>query len=200
MIETTLCTGNRAVCYGAIDAGCRHFFGYPITPQNDIPEYMSEELPKLGGIYKQTESEVSSINMVYGAVAAGVRAMTSTSSPGFSLMQEAVSGIAAAELPAVVVDVQRGGPGLGTTQTAQMDYFQATKGGGHGAVRSYWRRIRSRKPTTCCSSPFIWPIRIGLWLLSSWMPSSARWSNRSIGSLWIWARSRKRTGRCAARD
>lgn len=135
MTATTLCTGNRAVCYGAIDAGCRHFFGYPITPQNDIPEFMSEELPKLGGIYKQTESEVSSINMVYGAVAAGVRAMTSTSSPGFSLMQEAISGIAAAELPAVVVDVQRGGPGLGTTQTAQMDYFQATKGGGHGGYR-----------------------------------------------------------------
>ena len=132
MTETTLCTGNRAVCYGAIDAGCRHFFGYPITPQNDIPEFMSEELPKLGGVYKQTESEVSSMNMVYGAVAAGVRAMTSTSSPGFSLMQEAVSGIAAAELPAVLIDVQRGGPGLGTTQTAQMDYFQATKGGGHG--------------------------------------------------------------------
>ena len=132
MTETILCTGNRAVCYGAIDAGCRHFFGYPITPQNDIPEYMSDELPKLGGIYKQTESEVSSINMVYGAVAAGVRAMTSTSSPGFSLMQEGISGIAAAELPAVLVDVQRGGPGLGTTQTAQMDYFQATKGGGHG--------------------------------------------------------------------
>jgi len=135
MTEITLCTGNRAVCYGAIDAGCRHFFGYPITPQNDIPEYMSAELPRMGGIYKQTESEVSSINMVYGAVAAGVRAMTSTSSPGFSLMQEAVSGIAAAELPAVVVDVQRGGPGLGTTQTAQMDYFQATKGGGHGGYR-----------------------------------------------------------------
>ena len=132
MTEPILCTGNRAVCYGAIDAGCLHFFGYPITPQNDIPEFMSEELPRLGGVYKQTESEVSSINMVYGAVAAGVRAMTSTSSPGFSLMQEAISGIAAAELPAVLVDVQRGGPGLGTTQTAQMDYFQATKGGGHG--------------------------------------------------------------------
>ncbi len=135
MTEITFCTGNRAVCYGAIDAGCRHFFGYPITPQNDIPEYMSEEMPKLGGIYKQTESEVSSMNMVYGAVAAGVRAMTSTSSPGFSLMQEAISGIAAAELPAVLVNVQRGGPGLGTTQTAQMDYFQATKGGGHGGYR-----------------------------------------------------------------
>ncbi|MBW1818325.1 MAG: 3-methyl-2-oxobutanoate dehydrogenase subunit VorB [Deltaproteobacteria bacterium] len=135
MTEITICTGNRAVCYGAIDAGCRHFFGYPITPQNDIPEFMSEELPRLGGIYKQTESEVSSMNMVYGAVAAGVRAMTSTSSPGFSLMQEAISGIAAAELPAVLVDVQRGGPGLGTTQTAQMDYFQATKGGGHGGYR-----------------------------------------------------------------
>ena len=135
MTKSILCTGNRAVCYGAIDAGCRHFFGYPITPQNDIPEYMAFELPRIGGVYRQTESEVSSINMVYGAVAAGVRAMTSTSSPGFSLMQEAISGIAAAELPCVLVHVQRGGPGLGTTQTAQMDYFQATKGGGHGGYR-----------------------------------------------------------------
>ena len=135
MTERIICTGNRAVCYGAVDAGCRHFFGYPITPQNDIPEYMAAELPKIGGIYRQTESEVSSINMVYGAMAAGVRAMTSTSSPGFSLMQEAISGIAAAELPCVLVNVQRGGPGLGTTQTAQMDYLQATKGGGHGGYR-----------------------------------------------------------------
>jgi 2-oxoglutarate ferredoxin oxidoreductase subunit alpha len=135
MIEPILCTGNKAVCYGAIDAGCRHFFGYPITPQNEIPEFMASELPKIGGIYKQSESEVSSINMAYGAAAAGVRVMTSTSSPGFSLMQEGISGIAAAEIPCVVVHVQRGGPGLGTTQTGQMDYFQTTKGGGHGGYR-----------------------------------------------------------------
>jgi len=135
MIQPVLCTGNRAVCYGALDAGCRHFFGYPITPQNEIPEFMASELPKIGGIYKQSESEVSSINMVYGAAAAGVRVMTSTSSPGFSLMQEGISGIAAAELPCVLVQVKRAGPGLGTTQTGQMDYFQATKGGGHGGYR-----------------------------------------------------------------
>ena len=135
MIEPFLCTGNRAVCYGAIDAGCRHFFGYPITPQNEIPEFMAAEMPRIGGVFRQTESEVSSINMLYGAVAAGVRAMTSTSSPGFSLMQEGISGIAAAELPCVLVEVQRGGPGLGTTQTGQMDYLQTTKGGGHGGYR-----------------------------------------------------------------
>jgi len=135
MKQPILCAGNRAVCYGAIDAGCRHFFGYPITPQNEIPEFMAAELPKHGGVYRQTESEVSSINMVYGAAAAGVRVMTSTSSPGFSLMQEAISGIAATELPCVLVHVQRGGPGLGTTQTGQMDYFQAIKGGGHGDYR-----------------------------------------------------------------
>ena len=132
MNQPILCGGNRAICYGAIDAGCRHFFGYPITPQNEIPEFMAAELPKLGGIYRQTESEISSINMVYGAAAAGVRVMTSTSSPGFSLMQEAISGIAATELPCVLAHVQRGGPGLGTTQTGQMDYFQTIKGGGHG--------------------------------------------------------------------
>ncbi|MDY6844864.1 MAG: 3-methyl-2-oxobutanoate dehydrogenase subunit VorB [Thermodesulfobacteriota bacterium] len=128
--------GNEAIGYGAIQAGCKHFFGYPITPQNEIPAFFAQELPKVGGIFTQTESEISSINMLYGAAAAGIRALTSTSSPGFSLMQEGISAIATAEVPCVVVDVQRGGPGLGTTQTAQTDYLQATKSGAHGGCKN----------------------------------------------------------------
>ncbi len=136
MTERILTTGNEAIGYGAIYAGCRHFFGYPITPQNQCTEFFARELPKVGGVFVQSESETASINMVYGAAGAGVRAMTSTASVGFSLMQEGISHIAMAELPCVVVDVQRGGPGMGTTQTAQMDYFQVTKGGGHGGYRN----------------------------------------------------------------
>lgn len=135
MAERIFVQGNEALGWGAIDAGCRHFFGYPITPQNEITEFFARELPKVGGIFIQSEAETSSINMLYGAAAAGVRALTSTSSPGFSLMQETFSHLANAQLPCVVVDVQRGGPGQGTTQHAQMDYRQATKGGGHGGYR-----------------------------------------------------------------
>jgi 2-oxoglutarate ferredoxin oxidoreductase subunit alpha len=124
-------SGNEAVGYGAILAGCTHYFGYPITPQNEIIEFFAREFPKLGRVFVQSGSEITSINMLYGAAAAGVRAMTSTSSTAFSLMQEGISAIAAAELPCVIVNVQRGGPGAGTTQTAQMDYFQATRGA-HG--------------------------------------------------------------------
>lgn len=132
MGEKILQTGNIAAAQGAIYAGCRHYFGYPITPQSDVVEYFAAELPKIGGEFVQAESECTSINMLYGAAACGIRAMTSTSSPGYSLMQEGISHIAAAELPCVIMHVQRGGPGSGTTQTAQMDYFQVTKGGGHG--------------------------------------------------------------------
>jgi 2-oxoglutarate ferredoxin oxidoreductase subunit alpha len=137
MTETTvvLSSGNEAVGWGAIYCGCRHFFGYPITPQNEIPEFMSRELPKLGGVFVQSESETASINMVYGAAATGVRAMTSTSSPGFSLMQETLSAMAIDEIPAVVVDVSRLGPGWGSIQSGQTDYRQVTKGGGHGGYR-----------------------------------------------------------------
>jgi 2-oxoglutarate ferredoxin oxidoreductase subunit alpha len=124
--------GNEAIAAAAINAGCRHFFGYPITPQNEIPEYMSRELPKIGGTYVQAESEVAAINMVYGAAGAGARVLTSSSSPGISLMQEGLSYIAGAELPCVVVNIMRAGPGLGGIQPSQGDYFQATKGGGHG--------------------------------------------------------------------
>ena len=108
-----LMKGNEAIAAAAINAGCRHFFGYPITPQNEIPEYMSRELPKVGGVYLQAESEVAAINMVYGAACTGARVMTSSSSPGISLMQEGSSYMAGAELPCLLVNVVRGGPGLG---------------------------------------------------------------------------------------
>jgi 2-oxoglutarate ferredoxin oxidoreductase subunit alpha len=124
--------GNEAIAEAAVRGGCRFFFGYPITPQNEIPEYMSHRLAEVGGTFIQAESEVSAINMVYGAASAGARVMTSSSSPGISLKQEGISYIAAAELPCVIVNMQRGGPGLGGVAAAQADYFQATKGGGHG--------------------------------------------------------------------
>ncbi len=127
-----LMKGSEAIGEAAIQAGCRYFFGYPITPQNEIPEYMSRRLPKEGGCFLQAESEVAAINMVYGAAGAGARVMTSSSSPGISLKQEGISYIACAELPCVIVNMMRVGPGLGGILPAQGDYFQATKGGGHG--------------------------------------------------------------------
>ena len=130
-----LMKGNEAVAEAAIQAGCRFFFGYPITPQNEIPEYMSARLPKVGGTFLQAESEVAAINMVYGAAGAGARAMTSSSSPGISLKQEGISYMVGAELPAVIVNMVRGGPGLGSIQPAQSDYYQSTRGGGHGDYR-----------------------------------------------------------------
>lgn len=127
-----LMKGNEAVAEAAVRGGCRAFFGYPITPQNEIPEYLSKRLPEVGGCFIQAESEVSAINMVYGAAGAGARAMTSSSSPGISLKQEGISYICGAELPCVIVNMVRGGPGLGGIQPAQSDYFQTVKGGGHG--------------------------------------------------------------------
>ena len=127
-----LMKGNEAVAEAAVRGGCRAFFGYPITPQNEIPEYLSRRLPEVGGCFIQAESEVSAINMVYGAAGAGARAMTSSSSPGISLKQEGISYICGAELPCVIVNMVRGGPGLGGIQPAQSDYFQTVKGGGHG--------------------------------------------------------------------
>lgn len=127
-----LMKGNEAIAEAAVRGGCRAFFGYPITPQNEIPEYMSWRLFEVGGTFVQAESEVASINMIYGACGAGARAMTSSSSPGISLMQEGISYICCAEIPCVLVNMVRGGPGLGGIQPAQGDYFQAVKGGGHG--------------------------------------------------------------------
>jgi 2-oxoglutarate/2-oxoacid ferredoxin oxidoreductase subunit alpha len=124
--------GNEAVAEAAIRAGCRLYFAYPITPQSELIEYMAKMMPKVKGTFLQAESEVAAINMVYGAAGAGKRVMTSSSSPGISLKQEGISYIAGSELPAVIVNVQRGGPGLGDIQPAQADYFQAVKGGGHG--------------------------------------------------------------------
>ncbi|MBQ7096092.1 MAG: 3-methyl-2-oxobutanoate dehydrogenase subunit VorB [Clostridia bacterium] len=132
MAERVLMKGNEAIAEAAIRAGCRHYFGYPITPQTEIAAYMAKKMPKIGGVFLQAESEIASINMVYGAAAAGVRVMTSSSSPGISLKAEGLSYIAGSDVPALVVNVQRGGPGLGGIQPSQSDYFQATKGGGHG--------------------------------------------------------------------
>jgi len=128
-------TGNDAMAEAAICAGCRAYFGYPITPQNEILEYMAAHMPGVGGAFIQAESEVAAINMCYGASAAGVRTMTSSSSPGISLKMEGISYLAGADLPCVIINVARGGPGLGNIAPAQGDYFQATKGGGHGDYR-----------------------------------------------------------------
>jgi 2-oxoglutarate ferredoxin oxidoreductase subunit alpha len=135
MGEVQLMKGNETLAEAALRAGCEGYFGYPITPQSEIPEYLSAEMPKRGKVFLQAESEVASINMLYGAAGAGFKAMTTSSSPGISLMLEGISYIAAAELPCVVANVVRGGPGLGTIQPSQCDYFQAVKGGGHGDYR-----------------------------------------------------------------
>ncbi|MDY6968046.1 MAG: 3-methyl-2-oxobutanoate dehydrogenase subunit VorB [Spirochaetota bacterium] len=137
MSEKILVSGNNAVARGAIQAGCRYFFGYPITPQSEIPEYMSKELPKIGGVYVQSECESASIYMVYGGALSGERVMTSTSSPGLSLMAEGISYLAEMEISAVIVDVVRMGPGIGTGgQGGQTDYLQVTKGCGHGGYHT----------------------------------------------------------------
>ncbi len=135
MAERILMKGNEAIAEAAIRAGCRHYFGYPITPQTEIAAYMAKKMPKIGGVFLQAESEIASINMVYGAAATGCRVMTSSSSPGISLKAQGLSYIAGSDVPAFVVNVQRGGPGLGGIQPSQSDYFQATKGGGHGDYR-----------------------------------------------------------------
>ncbi len=135
MAEKVLVKGNEAIAEAAILAGCRHFFGYPITPQTEISAYMAKRMPKIGGVFLQAESEVSAANMVYGAAGAGARVMTSSSSPGISLKAEALSYMAGADLPCVIINVMRAGPGLGGIQPSQSDYFQATKGHGHGDYR-----------------------------------------------------------------
>ena len=132
MKEKVLMKGNEALAEAAIRSGCRFYYGYPITPQTELAEYMAAHLPKVGGTFLQAESEIAAISMVYGTSAAGQRVMTSSSSPGISLKQEGISYLAGSNLPAVIVNVQRGGPGLGGIQPSQSDYFQACKGGGHG--------------------------------------------------------------------
>ncbi|MBR2044305.1 MAG: 3-methyl-2-oxobutanoate dehydrogenase subunit VorB [Clostridia bacterium] len=135
MADKVLMKGNEAIAEAAIVAGCRHYFGYPITPQTEIAAYMAKRMPKIGGCFLQAESEIAAINMVYGVASTGKRVMTSSSSPGISLKGEGLSYLAGADLPALVVNVQRGGPGLGGIQPSQSDYFQATKAGGHGDFR-----------------------------------------------------------------
>ena len=132
MADKVLMKGNEAIAEAAIKAGCRHYFGYPITPQTEVAAYMAKRMPKIGGTFLQAESEIAAINMVYGVASAGLRVMTSSSSPGISLKGEGISYLAGADLPALVVNVQRGGPGLGGIQPSQSDYFQSTRGGGHG--------------------------------------------------------------------
>ncbi|MBN2189786.1 MAG: 3-methyl-2-oxobutanoate dehydrogenase subunit VorB [Candidatus Aureabacteria bacterium] len=135
MKEKELVCGNVALSEAAIRAGCRYYFGYPITPQNEVTSYMSLRMDEVGGVFLQAESELASINMVFGAALTGAKAMTTSSSPGISLMQEGISYLAGCELPAVIVNVMRGGPGLGNIAPSQSDYFQAVKGGGHGDYR-----------------------------------------------------------------
>ncbi len=137
MAEKVLMKGNEALAEAAIQCGCKHYFGYPITPQTEIAAYMAKRLPKEGGVFLQAESEVAAINMVLGAAAAGVRTMTSSSSPGVSLKSEGVSYIAGSDLPALIINVQRGGPGLGGIQPSQSDYWQATKALGHGDFQMF---------------------------------------------------------------
>ena len=132
MSEKVLMKGNEAIAEAAILAGCRHYFGYPITPQTELTAYMAKKLPKIGGTFLQAESEIAAINMVYGVSSTGKRVMTSSSSPGISLKAEGISYLAGADLPALIVNVQRGGPGLGGIQPSQSDYFLATRGPGHG--------------------------------------------------------------------
>jgi 2-oxoglutarate ferredoxin oxidoreductase subunit alpha len=136
MVKKRLMCGNEALSEAAIQAGCRCYFGYPITPQNEVTAYMSRRMPEAGGQFVQCESELAAISMVLGAAAVGERAMTSSSSPGISLMQEGISYLAGDELPAVIVNIMRGGPGLGNIGPSQSDYYQATRGGGHGDYRT----------------------------------------------------------------
>lgn len=135
-IKKVLITGNEAIAEAAIRAGCTFYAGYPITPQNEIPAYMARRMPQAGGVFIQAESELAAINMVLGAAVAGARAITTSSSPGMSLKQEGISYLAGCQLPAVIVNIMRGGPGLGNIEPSQSDYFQATKGGGHGDYHS----------------------------------------------------------------
>ena len=132
MAKKVLMKGNEAIAEAAIKSGCLYFFGYPITPQTEISEYMAKRMPKVGGLCLQAESEISAINMVMGAAASGTRCLTSSSSPGVSLKSEGISYIVGCDLPCVIVNVQRGGPGLGGIQPSQQDYYQATKANGHG--------------------------------------------------------------------
>ncbi len=136
MSEKLLMKGNEVIAEAALRAGCKHYFGYPITPQTEVAHYMAKKMPEINGTFVQAESEVAAINMVYGAAAAGARVLTSSSSPGISLKQEGISYIAGAELPAVIVNIVRCGPGLGGILPAQCDYFQAVKGGGHGDYKT----------------------------------------------------------------
>ncbi|MFH1541400.1 MAG: 3-methyl-2-oxobutanoate dehydrogenase subunit VorB [Elusimicrobiota bacterium] len=169
MNKKILMKGNIAICEGAIDAGCDAYFGYPITPQNEIPANMSKRMVELGRVFVQAESELAAINMVFGAAMCGKRVMTSSSSPGISLKQEGISYLAGAELPCLIVNIQRGGPGLGNISASQGDYFQATKGGGHGDYRLIVLApysVREMYDLTCLSFDLADKYRIPVMILS----------------------------------
>jgi 2-oxoglutarate ferredoxin oxidoreductase subunit alpha len=153
--DKRLMKGNEAIAESAIRAGCRAYFGYPITPQNELTAYMAKYMLEKGRVFIQAESEVSAINMVYGAAATGARAMTSSSSPGISLKQEGISYACGADIPCVIVNVARSGPGLGGISPGQGDYFQSTRGGGHG---DYYRPRACKKPRTLPTRPSSWRI------------------------------------------
>jgi 2-oxoglutarate ferredoxin oxidoreductase subunit alpha len=154
MLKKSFEKGNVAIAKAAVAAGCRFYFGYPITPQSDIPEYLSWALPAIGGQFVQAESEIASINMLLGAGATGKRAMTSSSSPGISLKQEGISYMAGSEVPGVIVNIQRSGPGLGGISPSQGDYFQATRGAATATTGpSSWRPLPCRRCTTSPCSP-----------------------------------------------
>ena len=185
MGQKMLMKGNEAIAEAAIQAGCRFFFGYPITPQNQVPEYMSKRLPKIeGGCFLQAESEVAAINMVYGAAGAGARVMTSSSSPGISLKQEGISYIVGAELPCVIVNMVRGGPGLGSIQPAQSDYYQSTRGGGHGDYRMLVLIGQMMEPVEMPEHKVPADLPPKTWAATGWTPQSDR-ERAIINSLYI---------------
>ena len=174
MADMQLLSGNDAVGWGAILGGCKAFFGYPITPQSEILEFLARELPKAGGVFLQTEDEIAAVSMVYGSSLTGTRTMTATSSPGISLMQETVSLMAYMQVPSVIVDVCRFGPGSGTAQTAQTDYRQVTRGGGHGGYRCIVLAPSSSQE--CCDL-----VQLALWLADKYRLTVYVLSEATIG-------------------
>ncbi len=174
MAERLLLSGNEAIGWGAILGECKAFFGYPITPQSEILEFLASELPKAGGVFLQTEDEIAAVSMMYGSSMTGTRTMTATSSPGISLMQETVSLMAYLQVPSVIVDICRFGPGSGTAQTAQTDYRQVTKGGGHGGYRCIVLAPSSSQE--CCDL-----VQLALWLADRYRMTAYVLSDATIG-------------------
>ncbi|MBN2583580.1 MAG: 3-methyl-2-oxobutanoate dehydrogenase subunit VorB [Planctomycetes bacterium] len=174
--ERVLITGNEAAAEGAVRGGCRFYFGYPITPQNDVPEYMSRRMPEVDGTFIQAESELAAISLCHGAAAAGAVPMTSSSSPGVSLKQEGISYLAGCELPALILNVQRGGPGLGDVRCAQGDYWQSTRGGGHGDY--FCLVLAPHTAQECCDLA-----ALGMHLAEKWRNPVLLLSDQQVGQM-----------------